>query len=118
MRNLWSFNQVYGHHGIVKDKEDKDYGSVKITHPKLGDYHLYFEKPEEWLFTNNETNTQRLFGQENSTPYVKDLFHDAVINSDFELTRAVKEGTKFAPCLLYTSPSPRDKRQSRMPSSA
>ena len=25
---------------------------------------------------------------------------------------------KEAPCLLYTSPSPRDKRQSRMPSSA
>ena len=24
----------------------------------------------------------------------------------------------FFPCLLYTSPSPRDKRQSRMPSSA
>ena len=25
---------------------------------------------------------------------------------------------KYKPCLLYTSPSPRDKRQSRMPSSA
>ena len=28
----------------------------------------------------------------------------------------VRDGLK--PCLLYTSPSPRDKRQSRMPSSA
>ena len=27
-------------------------------------------------------------------------------------------GTVELPCLLYTSPSPRDKRQSRMPSSA
>ena len=27
-------------------------------------------------------------------------------------------GDKMSPCLLYTSPSPRDKRQSRMPSSA
>ena len=27
-------------------------------------------------------------------------------------------GALFTPCLLYTSPSPRDKRQSRMPSSA
>ena len=26
--------------------------------------------------------------------------------------------TQYTPCLLYTSPSPRDKRQSRMPSSA
>ena len=121
MRNLWSFNQMEGHHGITKSKETKEYGEVIITHPKLKQYHLYFEKPEEWLFTNNETNSEKLFGQPNKTPYVKDLFHDAVINSDFELTRAVDEGTKFAPmysCLLYTSPSPRDKRQSRMPSSA
>ena len=29
-----------------------------------------------------------------------------------------QRGTSFLPCLLYTSPSPRDKRQSRMPSSA
>ena len=97
MRNLWSFNQMEGHHGITKSKETKEYGEVIITHPKLKQYHLYFEKPEEWLFTNNETNSEKLFSQPNKTPYVKDLFHDAVINSDFELTRAVDEGTKFAP---------------------
>ena len=28
------------------------------------------------------------------------------------------ENPVYKPCLLYTSPSPRDKRQSRMPSSA
>ena len=32
------------------------------------------------------------------------------------LANAVK--VTLGPCLLYTSPSPRDKRQSRMPSSA
>ena len=30
----------------------------------------------------------------------------------------VKRGTHFISCLLYTSPSPRDQRGSRMPSSA
>ena len=30
----------------------------------------------------------------------------------------VERGATFTGCLLYTSPSPRDKRQSRMPSSA
>ena len=30
----------------------------------------------------------------------------------------VGDGYQYDPCLLYTSPSPRDKRQSRMPSSA
>ena len=37
-----------------------------------------------------------------------------------EITDAAKDSSKIilATCLLYTSPSPRDKRQSRMPSSA
>ena len=35
-----------------------------------------------------------------------------------ELTRTDVSWAKYSLCLLYTSPSPRDKRQSRMPSSA
>ena len=34
------------------------------------------------------------------------------------LKEAEAEGEMIKNCLLYTSPSPRDKRQSRMPSSA
>ena len=34
------------------------------------------------------------------------------------LGHAIGEGRDCYSCLLYTSPSPRDKRQSRMPSSA
>ena len=36
---------------------------------------------------------------------------------DVKLEKVVEESTPLT-CLLYTSPSPRDKRQSRMPSSA
>ena len=41
-------------------------------------------------------------------------------NSKKCLSELIREnsGLKFKSCLLYTSPSPRDKRQSRMPSSA
>ena len=35
-----------------------------------------------------------------------------------KLTKTLKEKGILEDCLLYTSPSPRDKRQSRMPSSA
>ncbi len=97
LRNLWSFNQMEGHHNIEKIDDEKDFGSVKVTHPKLGEYYLYFDKPDQWLFTNNETNHQRLFGTENASPYVKDLFHDSVLNNDYQLTQAINQGTKFAP---------------------
>ena len=43
---------------------------------------------------------------------------DARIEGSAIFERIDLLGTHFKPCLLYTSPSPRDKRQSRMPSSA
>jgi len=97
LRNLWSFGRAEGEHIIKKKKATAKYGSAELTHPKLGNYQFYFEKPDKWLFTNNETNKEKLYGLENDSPYVKDLFHDVVIGNDFELTDAVKEGSKFAP---------------------
>jgi hypothetical protein len=105
LRNLWSFNQVRGEHSIKKNKDTKKYGSVLLSHPKLGEYHFHFQKPDKWLFTNNETNKNKLFGVPNDTSYVKDLFHDAVINDDFSLTDAVSQGTKFAPMYKRIIPS-------------
>ena len=40
------------------------------------------------------------------------------LKHDGKLQKAITKDVQFHPCLLYTSPSPRDKRQSRMPSSA
>ena len=108
LRNLWSFGQAEGKHSIKKKKATAKYGAAELIHPKLGSYQFYFEKPDQWLFTNNETNKERLFGVPNETPYVKDLFHDAVISNNFQLTKAVKEGSKFSP--MYQEKVPSGKR--------
>ena len=45
----------------------------------------------------------------------------AIVGIPFDAGTSYRPGARFGPqsiCLLYTSPSPRDKRQSRMPSSA
>ncbi|MEM7552586.1 MAG: glucosidase [Cyanobacteria bacterium P01_A01_bin.84] len=97
IRNLWSFGQANGEHNISKTKATNKYGAVAVQHPKLGKYHLYFEKPKKWLFTNNETNTERLFGKKNPSPYVKDLFHTTVIEGNYDLAEKINEGTKFSP---------------------
>ena len=53
-----------------------------------------------------------------NTEDTKDTKDDKfVINID-ALVEGTPENAKAVDCLLYTSPSPRDKRQSRMPSSA
>ena len=54
-------------------------GAIVASHPELGEYTLSCGGAPELLFTENETNAQRLWGQPNPTPYVKDAFHRYVI---------------------------------------
>jgi hypothetical protein len=72
--------------------------SVKAQHKLLGDYYLYFSEPNDLLFTENETNFEKLFNTPNKTEFVKDAFHDAIINGkNLDKLRDKKEGTKFSP---------------------
>ena len=50
----------------------------------------------ELLFTENETNTRRLFAAENCAPYVKDGINDYVVNGQREAVNPEKKGTKAA----------------------
>ena len=50
----------------------------------------------ELLFTENETNSQRLFGTSNWTPYVKDAFHEYVIHGQSDAVNPKRAGTKMA----------------------
>ena len=72
--------------------------AVNITHERTGNYFLYFQKPDEAWFTENETNAEKLFGTPNKTAFVKDAFHDALIeNKNTDALRENKQGTKFSP---------------------
>ena len=46
----------------------------------LGSYVLICEDADDLLFTNNDTNFQKLYGTPNPTPYVKDAFHDYLVH--------------------------------------
>jgi hypothetical protein len=97
-RNLWSFGHM-DQRPLLYLTPDNGHGheKVKAIHHEAGEYYFYFEKPVRTLFTENETNTDRLFGQPNKTPFVKDAFHTAVINRDFNWIDSKKEGTKCSP---------------------
>jgi hypothetical protein len=72
--------------------------SVHIKHEREKDYFLYFKNYQDLLFTENETNFQKLFDRPNAFEFVKDAFHDAIVeNKNREALRAKKSGTKFAP---------------------
>ena len=106
-RNLWSF-------GLLNEKPSiklapakgsaspDDFRSAVLNHEKMGDYFFYFRQPERLLFTENENNRERLWGGPNESPFVKDAFHTALINNNFEFLESKTEGTKCSPMYHFT----------------
>ena len=70
--------------------------AILAYHPDLGERWLHIEKATTLLFTENATNTQRLFNQRNATPYVKDAFHQYVVKGNREAVNPEATGTKAA----------------------
>lgn len=96
IRNFWSYTGMV-EKPVIKKGKGKEPSFVSIKHPYVGDYNLYFEKPSKLMFTENETNREKIFDDKNDHPFKKDLFHDAVVKNDYSLTEKKVEGTKFAP---------------------
>src|SRR5262245_13962389 len=69
---------------------------VAARHPELGAYHLSAEGAPDLLFTENETNFERVFGRPNPTPHVKDAFHEYLIRGRTEAVNPARTGTKAA----------------------
>ena len=105
MRNLWSFGLMNEKPSIQLAETNEEFGLAVVNHEQSGRYHFYFEKPRRALFTENETNVERLFGQSNTSPFVKDSFHEAIIGQKWELLKDKNEGTKFAPFYEFDIPA-------------
>ncbi|MGN6530230.1 MAG: MGH1-like glycoside hydrolase domain-containing protein [Ginsengibacter sp.] len=76
--------------------------SVKAEHKILGNYYFYFQAATDVLFTENETNFQKLFGWPNKSEFVKDAFHEAIIHgTDLQKLKDKKEGTKCSPVYYF-----------------
>lgn len=71
--------------------------AVAAAHSLLGAFILSCEGDVPLLFTDNETNHERLFqGQRNETPYVKDGINDCVVQGRQAAVNPENQGTKVA----------------------
>jgi hypothetical protein len=97
-RNTWSWGDPGAEKPLIETLPAPAGVSyaVRATHPTLGNYHLYGRDAGEALFTENESNLQRLWGQPNVSPYVKDAFHRHVIHDEQDAVNPDRRGTKFA----------------------
>ena len=75
----------------------KDHGggnAIAASHDTLGSYTLHCAGNPDLLFTENETNNQRLFGTQNQSPYVKDPTNDYIVAGRRGATNPSQTGTK------------------------
>jgi glycogen debranching enzyme len=78
---------------------DKNTGAFLAQEREIGDFRLHFEDGGTPLFTENETNNERLFSAKNASLYVKDAFHRYVIDGEIAAVNPEHHGTKAA--VLY-----------------
>jgi hypothetical protein len=70
--------------------------AVKAVHSGLGERYLCCDGDPTLLFTENETNTQRIFGVPNRSPYVKDSINNYIVHGDTNAINPAQRGTKVA----------------------
>jgi hypothetical protein len=95
-RNTWSADKNTVKSQLRQLTMKSGINLVEASAEMLGKRYLYFEGEAPLLFTENETNTQRLFGTPNSSKYVKDGINDYVVNNDHSKVNPEKNGTKAA----------------------
>ncbi|HEY0947025.1 MAG TPA: hypothetical protein VGD81_17215 [Opitutaceae bacterium] len=109
-RNLWSWGWSREH---VREKPELHLarpGVIATRHESLGEFELHFasssggDRPVP-LFTENETNRERLWEVANETPFVKDAFHRHVVDGERGVVNPAHTGTKAALHYLLRIPA-------------
>jgi hypothetical protein len=94
-RNTWSWQQD-AVKPVLTGSALQGVKAVRASHPELGEFTLYCDGDPALLFTENETNNERLFQSRNATPYVKDGINDYVVHGGKDAVNSTTTGTKVA----------------------
>jgi hypothetical protein len=95
-RNQWSWHGSLYRPMLDEASASKSGGVIRAVDSVLGERYLYCDGQAALLFTQNETNTQRIFGVPNRSPYVKDSINDFIVHGRTEAVNPEKKGTKAA----------------------
>src|ERR1039458_9183881 len=95
-RNTWSWGRDDWRPNLAKVADLSGATVIKAEHRYYGPRWLACQEHPELLFTENETNFERLFGVGNRTPHVKDGINDYIVHGLRNAINPVPEGTKVA----------------------
>jgi hypothetical protein len=92
-RNTWSWHQ----NGTAKPYlRSTSEGVIELNHPEPGKRWLYCDGAPELLFTENNTNTERLFNITNGASYFKDGINEYIVHGNQQAVNPEQRGTKAA----------------------
>ena len=94
-RNTWSWGRD-NRKPSLQEQAGSQIDIIEATHHALGTYRLYCEGADRLLFTENESNLERLWGVPNSSRYVKDSINDCIVQDKIDIVNPNKVGTKAA----------------------
>ena len=96
-RNVWSWGSDAAPRPVLRQVADAGKVlEVLASHPRLGAWSFLAEGAADLLFTENETNNERVFKAPNRTPYMKDAFHGYFVSGHKEAVNPERMGTKVA----------------------
>src|SRR5713101_29792 len=104
-RNTWSWSQGAPKPSLSTAAGPPGTSVVAATHPELGLRYLYCEGAAPLLFTENETNTRRIFGTPSGAPYVKDGINDYLLHGRADAVNPAGQGTKASALYEMTVPA-------------
>ncbi|MEX8547902.1 MAG: glucosidase [Mucilaginibacter sp.] len=100
-RNTWSWDPASAKPNITH----QDKNTLLLQDEALGSYYCHVDGDAEFLFTENETNNERLYQSANLTAFVKDGIHERVVKNNPAAVNPQKEGTKAAAWFRLTVPA-------------
>ena len=95
-RNMWTWWPGTAKPVMQEIAGKKGVATVAASHSKLGERFLYCDGAPALLFTENETNNERIFGKPNPSPFVKDAINNYVVHGKEDAVNPDKVGTKCA----------------------
>lgn len=95
-RNTWSWAFDQEKPFLKVTKSDNKFSVIEASHPTLENRWLYCDDATELLFTENETNSEKLFGVSNASLYVKDGINDYIVHERKEAVNSNRIGTKVS----------------------
>jgi mannosylglycerate hydrolase MGH1-like protein/glycosyl hydrolase family 63 len=101
-RNTWSWSRTPPPKPCLRQLHER---TIAAFHQELGERYFYCDRAVPLLFTENETNSERVFKAPNVSPYVKDGINNHIVRGQREAVNPANTGTKAAAHYKLTIPA-------------